>query len=46
MGDGLSGTESASNVQAGAFGELDSQDHGLPQQRNDRPGLVPGKRTV
>lgn len=46
MGDGLSGTESASNVQAGAFRELDIQDHGLPRQRYDRPGLVPGKRAV
>ena len=24
---------------------LDSQDHGLPQQRNDCPGLVSGKRS-
>ena len=39
------GAKSASNVQAGAFGELDSQDHGLPQQRYDRPGLVSGKRS-
>ena len=38
--------KSASNVQAGAFGELDSQDYGLPRQRYDRPSLVPGKRTV
>lgn len=30
----------------GAVRKLDSQDHGLPQQRYDRPGLVPGKRTV
>ena len=34
------GAKSASNVQAGTFGELDSQDHDLPQQRYDRPGLV------
>ena len=40
------GAKSASNVQAGAFGELDSQDHGLPQQRYDRPSLVSEKRTV
>ena len=40
------GAKSASNVQAGAFGELDNQDHGLPQQRYDRPGLVSGKRAV
>ena len=37
-----SGAKSASNVQAGTFGELDRQDHGLPQQRNDCPGLVSG----
>ena len=39
-----SGAKSASHVQAGTFGELDSPDHDLPQQRYDRPGLVPGKR--
>ena len=43
MGDGLCGTESASYVQAGAVRKLDSQDHGLPRQRYDRPSLVSGK---
>lgn len=37
------GTKSAGNLQAGAAGEMDLQNHGMPQQRDDHPGLVPGK---
>ena len=40
------GAKSASNGQTGAVRKLDGQDHGLPQQRYDRPGLVSGKRAV
>lgn len=37
------GAESAGNLQVGTAGEMDLQDHGVPKQWDDRPGLVSGK---
>ena len=37
------GAESAGNLQTGTTGEMDLQDHGVPQQWDNRPGLVSGK---
>ena len=34
---------SASNLQVGTDGEMELQDYGVPQQWDDRPGLVSGK---
>lgn len=37
------GTKYAGNLQTGTSGEMDLQIHGMPQQRDDHPDLVPGK---
>ncbi len=40
------GVKSAGCGKAGAVGKLDGKDHGVPRQRHDSSGVVPGERPL